>query len=204
MDANSLDPASYKLLEPKQLDRHMKAFLRMAKVKETDELSPRGFKPKSQFFRREANPLDKASSVPLQPEFDKKLKSFYKVPKRKFSITRPIDSKETFIASGGPSVHIVSARAVARAKFLLPTNKLSKIIRQTDFPSMSATKTFDSLQDCVHSAGEHKSHAKDTSQRRVHSQVPVRKHYSSTTRNSPYASTRIVLKAEEIQEYEDR
>ena len=28
MDANCLDPASYKLLEPKHYDRHMKAFLR--------------------------------------------------------------------------------------------------------------------------------------------------------------------------------
>ena len=48
------------------------------------------------------------------------LKSFYKIPARRFSINRPIDSKETFIASGGPSKHFVSARAVGRQKFLLP------------------------------------------------------------------------------------
>ena len=54
------------------------------------------------------NPLDFAPSVAVQPELDNKIKSFYKVPARKFSINRAIDSKETFIASGGPSAHIVS------------------------------------------------------------------------------------------------
>lgn len=60
------------------------------------------------------NPLDYAPSVAVQPELDKKLKSFYKVPARKHSINRAIDAKETFIASGGPSAHIVSARTTAR------------------------------------------------------------------------------------------
>ena len=168
MDADCLDPASYKLLEPKQLDRHMKAFLREAKTKKTDELSPRGFKPKSQFYRREANPIDKAPSIALHPMLDFKLKSFYKVPERKFSITRPIDSKETFIASGGPSAHIVSARAVNRTKFLLPKNKFSEMLGQTDFPSMSATKTFESLSNSEEISGGQTSHAKETFSKRVH------------------------------------
>ena len=47
MDANALDPASYKFLEPKKLDRHTKTFLMQAKYKKMDDLSPRGFKPKS-------------------------------------------------------------------------------------------------------------------------------------------------------------
>ena len=47
MDADALDPASYKMLEPKKLDRHTKSFLMQAKFKKIDELSPRGFKPTS-------------------------------------------------------------------------------------------------------------------------------------------------------------
>ena len=120
MDANSLDPESYKLLQPKKLDRHTRSFLMQQKFKKMDSLTPRGFKPTSQFYRKELNPLDLAPSVAVEPTLDSKLKSFYKVPKRKFSINRPIDSKETFIASGGPSKHFVSARTVAREKFLSP------------------------------------------------------------------------------------
>lgn len=70
MEANSLDPASYKLLEPKEQDRHTKSFFRQSKRKRKDEMSPRGFKPTSTFFRREANPLDKAPSVALHPILD--------------------------------------------------------------------------------------------------------------------------------------
>ena len=114
LDANALDPESYKFLESKTLDRHQKSFLRQAKYRKTDELTCQGFKPKSEFHRREANPLDKAPFEPLHPELDKKLKNFFKVPARKFSVTRPIDTKETMIASGGPSAHIISARAMAR------------------------------------------------------------------------------------------
>ena len=117
MEANSLDPASYKLLEPKVVDRHTKAFFRQSNKKCKDEMSPRGFKPTSTFFRKESNPLDRAPSVALHPILDKKLKKFYKVPARKHSINRPIDSKETFIASGGPSAYFVSARNEGRQKF---------------------------------------------------------------------------------------
>lgn len=120
LDADAVDPNSYKFLEPKKLDRHTKAFLKQAKFKKIDELSPRGFKPKSQFYRKEMNPLDYAPSVPVQPDLDRKLKQFYKGSTRKFSINRAIDSKETFIASGGPSSHFVSARSIARQKFLAP------------------------------------------------------------------------------------
>ena len=118
MEADSLDPASYKFLEPQKLDRHTKSFLMQAKFRKMDELSPRGFKPTSQFYRQEMNPLDYAPSVAVQPELDNKLKSFYKVPAQKYSINRAIDSKETFIASGGPSSHFVSARSIAREKFV--------------------------------------------------------------------------------------
>ena len=108
------------MLEPKRLDRHTKAFIRESKTKKIDSLTPRGNKPTSQFCRQECNPLDYAPSVAVHPELDSKLKSFYKVSARKHSINRPIDEKETFIASGGPSSHIVSARAVARQRFLAP------------------------------------------------------------------------------------
>jgi len=47
MDADALDPASYKFLEPKKLDRHTKSFLFQAKFRKMDNLQPRGFKPKS-------------------------------------------------------------------------------------------------------------------------------------------------------------
>ena len=82
MDYNALDPASYKFLEPnhEKLDRHTKTFLMQAKFKKIDEMTPRGFKPTSQFYRREMNPLDFAPAVAVQPELDNKLKSFYKVP----------------------------------------------------------------------------------------------------------------------------
>lgn len=75
---------------------------------------PAGFKPKNKFYRGEANPLDRAPVVAVHPELDSKVKQFYKVNMRKWSVTRPIDTKESFIASGGPSKHFVSQRAVGR------------------------------------------------------------------------------------------
>ena len=49
-----MDPESYKFLEPKKLDRHTKSFLQRNKFKSIDEvpqMTPRGFKPTSQFYR---------------------------------------------------------------------------------------------------------------------------------------------------------
>ena len=113
-DANPLDKASYKFLESDRIDRHMKTFMMQTKFKKVDELTPRGFKPRSQFHREECNPLDIAPAVAMHPELDGKLKTFFKGSAKKFSVNRPIDSKETFIASGGPSQYIVSAREVGR------------------------------------------------------------------------------------------
>lgn len=140
LDADALDPASYKFLESKTLDRHQKSFLMQSKHRKVDEMTCVGFKPKSQFYRKEANPLDRAPAIAHHPELDKKLKSFYKVPARKFSVSRPIDAKETFIASGGPSSHIISAREITRQKFLSPDAerdyKLNAYL-QNDLPFMA-------------------------------------------------------------------
>ena len=120
LECSPLDPNSYKMLEPKVLDRHQKHFRAMAKRVKIDEMTPAGFKPKSTFFREEANPLDRAPAVAKHPGLDSKVKSFYKVKERKFSVSRPIDTTESFIASGGPSMHFVSQREVGRQKFLSP------------------------------------------------------------------------------------
>ena len=80
----------------------------MARRVKIDEMTPAGFKPRSTFFREAANPLDRAPTVTKNPELDSKVKSFYKVKERKWSVNRPIDTTESFIASGGPSKHFVS------------------------------------------------------------------------------------------------
>ena len=122
LDYSPLDPKSYKLLEPKTMDRHQKRFMRLAKKHKYDEMQPAGFKPRSTFLRQECNPLDYAPTTQVHPELDDKLKKFYKVSERKWSVNRPIDSKESFIASGGPSLHFVSSRELGRQKFLSPFN----------------------------------------------------------------------------------
>lgn len=120
LDYSPLDPKSYKLLEPKTLDRHQRRFNRIKKRTNADEMQPAGFKPRSNFFREECNPLDRAPTIAIDSELDGKLKKFYRNKERKFSVTRPIDSKESFIASGGPSMHFVSSRELGRQKFLSP------------------------------------------------------------------------------------
>ena len=126
LDASSLDKSSYEYLESKLPHRHLRSIMMNKKLRDRHEVSPRGFKP-TQTFRRDGalNPLDYAPSVVKHPELDPKLKQFYKVKARKHSINKPIDASESFLASGGPSNHFVTARENKRLSFVVNKRDMS-------------------------------------------------------------------------------